>query len=135
MRKKMLLLGALGGSWQLIPELLGFTNPEQIKLFAQRNDMAEISAGLPLIEEVWLVTTTGDVAGNSVIKLREWQQLIGSGAPTINYTRGGLSAENVVRFIREELARGFPDVTVHAGETKPAGNFSSAGIPPQIIPG
>ncbi|HOI90114.1 MAG TPA: hypothetical protein PLK28_06345 [Candidatus Rifleibacterium sp.] len=69
MRKKMLLLGTLGGSWQLIPELLGFTNPEQIKLFAQRDDLAGVAAGLPLIEEVWLVTTTVDVAGNSVKKL------------------------------------------------------------------
>ncbi len=83
MRNKMLLLGTLGGSWQLIPELLGFTNPEQIKLFAQRDDLTDVAVGLPLIEEVWLVTTAGDVAGNSVKKLREWQQLMGHHAPTI----------------------------------------------------
>lgn len=83
MRTKVLLLGTLGGSWSIIPELLGFTNPAQIKLFEQRGDLAAISAELPLVEEIWLVTTAGDVAGNAVKKLREWQQLLGNNAPVI----------------------------------------------------
>jgi len=83
MRKKMLLLGTLGGSWSIIPELLGFTNPGQVKLFARRDGLSEISAGLPVVEEIWLATTTGEVAGSSVKKLREWQQLLGNDAPTI----------------------------------------------------
>ncbi len=83
MRKKTLLLGTLGGSWSIIPELLGFTNPGQINLFANRGDLAEITAGLPLVEEVWLVTTTGEVAASSAKMLREWQKLLGSSAPVI----------------------------------------------------
>jgi len=61
----------------------GFTNPEQIRLFEQRGDLAAISAELPLVEEIWLVTTAGDFAGNVVKKLREWQQLLGNNAPVI----------------------------------------------------
>lgn len=83
MRKKALLLGTLGGSWSIIPELLGFTNPEQIRLFAQRGDLAEISAGLPLVEEIWLVTTAGEVADVATSKLRKWQKLLGNNSPII----------------------------------------------------
>lgn len=83
MRTKVLLLGTLGGSWSIIPELLGFTNPAQIRLFEQRGDLATISAELPLVEEIWLVTTAGEVAENAVKKLREWQRLLGNNAPAI----------------------------------------------------
>lgn len=83
MKMKMLLLGTLGGSWSIIPELLGFTNPDQIKLFSRRSDLADISAGLQTVDEIWLVTTTGVIAGNAVKKLRGWQTLLGSNAPII----------------------------------------------------
>lgn len=83
MKTKALLLGTLGGSWAIIPELLGFTNPDEIRLFSQRDDIREISAGLPEIDEIWLATTLGDIAKAGIEKLRRWQGLIGSGSPPI----------------------------------------------------
>lgn len=83
MRKKALLLGTLGGSWAIIPELLGFTNPEQINLFAQRSDIPEICADLPVIDEIWLATTVGEIALKACENLREWQRLIGGASPVI----------------------------------------------------
>lgn len=77
----MLLLCTLGGSWAIIPELLGFTNSENIKLFAERQDLNEITAGLPYIDEVWLVTTNGTFA--AVTELRQWQKLVGKMSPEI----------------------------------------------------
>ncbi|MFZ5952058.1 MAG: CRISPR-associated ring nuclease [Candidatus Rifleibacteriota bacterium] len=83
MRRKALLLGTLGGSWAIIPELLGFTNPDDISLFAHRDDLDEISLAFPKIDEIWLATTLGHVAKNGIDKLRRWQSLIGSGSPPI----------------------------------------------------
>ncbi|MDN5279573.1 MAG: adenosine deaminase [Clostridiales bacterium] len=83
MKNKALLLGTLGGSWSIVPEVLGFTNPGQIKLFAQREDLGEISEGLPQIDEVWLATTNGDISKSAAEKLRAWQALLGKAAPPI----------------------------------------------------
>lgn len=81
MKKNALLLGTLGATWAIIPELLGFTNPDEIRAFAQRKDLGQISGELRQIDEIWLVTTLG--TEKSVIALREWQKLIGKAAPVI----------------------------------------------------
>ncbi len=83
MRKKALLLGTLGGSWAIIPEVLGFTNPEQIKLFARREDLGEISENLPQIDEIWLATTNGEISRSASVNLRAWQKLVGNASPTV----------------------------------------------------
>jgi len=31
-----ILVATLGGSWQIIPELLGYTNPDHVPLYAER---------------------------------------------------------------------------------------------------
>ena len=54
---KNLLVGTLGMTWSIIPELLGFTNRDDVSLFANRSDLEEVSKGLSKIDEIWLVTT------------------------------------------------------------------------------
>ena len=104
-RKKVLLLGTLGGSWAIIPELLGFTNHEDIKLFAERQNLANITGDLPLVEEIWLVTTNGKLANLAVEHLRNWQKLLGRKSPSIRiWSPAGvddLTSQNDIRAMQE----------------------------------
>ncbi len=57
-----ILIATLGGSWQVLPEILGFTNPEQLPLY--RGNIFEAQLRLRRkehriepVDEVWAVTT------------------------------------------------------------------------------
>lgn len=70
---KNLLVGTLGMTWSIIPELLGFTNRDDVSLFANRSDLEEVSKGLSKIDEIWLVATKGAI--KNIASLFKWQQL------------------------------------------------------------
>jgi len=76
-----ILLTTMGTTWQIPPELIGFTNPELVDLYRfhpfhkniqktrEENDI------LP-VDELWIITTTGQV-DKDVQKVRDWHSLIG----------------------------------------------------------
>ncbi len=70
---KNLLVGTLGLTWSIIPELLGFTNRDDVSLFANRSDLQKVSKGLSKIDEIWLVATKG--AEKNIKSLFEWKRL------------------------------------------------------------
>ena len=71
-----LLIATLGGSWQVIPEILGHTNPDDIPIYeaTRTGDTAgDDRSTLAQIDEVWVITTDGTVARGARAKLERWQ--------------------------------------------------------------
>jgi len=73
------LVATLGGSWQVIPEILGFTNPEDLPLYARAaatvaHGDTRRRFGIEPVDAVWAVTTQG--AEDARASLARWQALI-----------------------------------------------------------
>ena len=50
-----LLLTTLGMSWAIVPELLGFTNPQQLDLYAHHQDAEKLQAiGNAMTSSRWM---------------------------------------------------------------------------------
>ncbi|MFZ7110042.1 MAG: CRISPR-associated ring nuclease [Desulfatiglandales bacterium] len=74
-----ILITTFGATWQIVPELLGFTNPELVDLYAHHPQLEAIErsrlAALILpVDEVWLITTKGDKTDQSVGSLFQWRE-------------------------------------------------------------
>ena len=56
-----LLITTLGTSWQIVPELLGITNPAQFGFFEGSAETQELrkTCGIEPVDECWIVTTEG----------------------------------------------------------------------------
>ena len=77
-----ILITTFGATWQIVPELLGFANPGLVDLYAlhpaaDRIREARARAGICPVEELWLITTKGKTTDEAVLKVREWQGLLG----------------------------------------------------------
>ena len=72
-----LLITTLGTSWGIIPELLAFTNPEDVPLFRnhpESKDHAEMRkrAGIEPVSEVWIATTSSASTAPGLANLNKW---------------------------------------------------------------
>jgi adenosine deaminase len=61
-----ILLTTMGTTWQIPPELVGFTNPERVDLYRIHPFQEHIQKtwkenGIDPVDELWIVTTTGRV--------------------------------------------------------------------------
>ncbi len=77
-----LLLTTLGMSWAIVPELLGFTNPQQLDLYAHHPESGKIVADrehydIQPVDEIWIVTTGGSQVGQNIATLQSWHQALG----------------------------------------------------------
>ena len=77
-----LLLTTLGMSWAIVPELLGFTNPEQLDLYAHHQEAEKIASDrksydIQPVDEIWIVTTGGEQTARSIASLQEWREALG----------------------------------------------------------
>lgn len=75
--QQSILITTLGHSWQLIPELLGFTNPDDFGFYDEHPDEEKINALRRLntikpINEVWVISTDNKVALDSIKISRNW---------------------------------------------------------------
>ena len=75
------ILVATLGTWQLIPEVIGFTNPGLVDLYRHHPAADEIrrsrdGAGIEDVDEVWMVTTGGSHAEENLCSLFEWYSLL-----------------------------------------------------------
>lgn len=72
------ILVATLGTWAIIPELLGFTNPRQLDLYKHHPARAEIEASkkkykIQPVDQVWLVSTDSTPAGEGPVdRLIDW---------------------------------------------------------------
>lgn len=66
-----LLITTLGVSWQIVPELLGFTNPQKYDFFKENADVEYLrkSENIVPIDECWIVTTDNN---QDIPKLLAW---------------------------------------------------------------
>lgn len=74
------LVATLGGSWQVIPEIYGFTNPDDLPLYRNASSAHELERmrrehGIVPVDEIWIATTAGTVEPWRC--LREWQAAMG----------------------------------------------------------
>lgn len=68
-----LLITTLGTSWQIVPELYGFTNPRQLDLYRHHSQQAEIEKtrqnhNIRPVSAIWIVTT----ARMNIQLLKQW---------------------------------------------------------------
>ncbi|MBF0240245.1 MAG: hypothetical protein HQM12_21280 [SAR324 cluster bacterium] len=76
-----ILVTTLGASWAIVPELLGFTNPEVLDLYQQHPQASEIRQQHQEfirhpVAEIWVVTTRGLRTQQSVEQLLKWASLV-----------------------------------------------------------
>jgi len=76
-----ILVTTLGGSWQILPELLGFTNPGLVDLFQHHPEKGHITGtalknGIVPAREVWVVTTCGVTTDKTLEKVATWYDLL-----------------------------------------------------------
>ena len=77
-----LLLTTLGMSWAIVPELLGFSNPQQLDLYAHHQEAEKIASDrksydIQPVNEIWIVTTGGSQTTRSIATLQSWHQAMG----------------------------------------------------------
>ena len=75
-----LLIATLGGTWQVIPEVLGFTNPEQVPLYRGTSLAPQLrrqrhTHPIHTVDEVWAVTTAEGATRNTR-ELTDWLRCI-----------------------------------------------------------
>ena len=75
--KKNICVFTFGGTWEIVPEVLGFLNPEQFPMYRNRKDYVALlkewkHLGLESVSEIWLVTTDG--TANSLNEMERWRK-------------------------------------------------------------
>ena len=70
-----LLITTLGTTWQIVPELYGFTNPQQLDLYRHHSRQREIESTrrnhkIRPVAEIWVITT----AGMDTERLQRWAE-------------------------------------------------------------
>lgn len=79
------ILAATLGAWSLVPEIIGFTNPGLVNLY-QHHPLAghiaqtRTAAGIPAVDQIWLITTGGGFAARQLQNLAQWHGLLGPNA-------------------------------------------------------
>lgn len=122
-----ILITTFGHTWQIVPELLGFTNPELLDFYAghpRREEIvkARLQAGIRPVNEVWCMTTNGVLTDNSVAMLLEWHDRLDRAvAPSLKIWRAAgmedLSSEAECDRMAECIYR----LVLHASERSNAG--------------
>ncbi len=73
-----ILITSLGRNWEIIPELLGFFNPEDIDIYRNHNQIKDImdkkeKNNIEKLDEVWIITTK-DNNEDIPNKILEWRE-------------------------------------------------------------
>ena len=118
-----LLFTTLGMSWAIVPELLGFTNPQQLDLYAHHPESEQIAADRELyeiqpVDEIWIVTTGGSQTAQSITSLQVWHQALD--APPLRIFQAEsthhLSSPQECRWMKELILRVVLQAQARVGE-------------------
>ncbi|MFH0727044.1 MAG: hypothetical protein V2B19_11990 [Pseudomonadota bacterium] len=79
-----ILLTTMGTTWQIPPELYGFTNPADLDLYRNHSDLNHFETlrgqyGIEPIRELWVITTGGGKTGEAIEGLLSWYRLMSPG--------------------------------------------------------
>ncbi len=75
------MLCTLGGSWLVVPEILGYLDPERFRVFPEKWWHGRGHPKAPPLAEVWVATTLGKPEG--VERLQAYWGLLGPDAPVL----------------------------------------------------
>lgn len=118
-RMTCILLTTMGTTWQIPPELIGFTNPEIADLYRFHPSREEIQKartenGICPVDELWIITTTGRV-DREVQRVSEWHALLPAHL-TLNIWQvaetDDLGTEEECNLMKEAILR----IVLHAAE-------------------
>lgn len=75
-----ILVTAMGSSWQILPQILGFTNPNVVDLYRfhpMADRIAEVRDEFDIqpVDEIWVITTRGNV-DRQLVAMRKWHALL-----------------------------------------------------------
>ncbi|WP_448383857.1 CRISPR-associated ring nuclease [Desulfosoma sp.] len=77
------LITTLGRNWEIVPEILGWTNPDLVDLYANHPNQAELQSlrveyGIEPIQSLWIITTDDPQIANALEKLQDWRVKVGA---------------------------------------------------------
>ena len=110
-----ILFTTIGLSWQIVPELFGFTNPGALPLYQQHPASGRIAElrgkyGVSPVDEIWAVGTVGDKSDEAFGQLLQWHSaLAGKDRPVMRLWQVSnvkdLASEGECRLMREAIFR------------------------------
>jgi len=79
-----ILVTTMGASWQILPELMGFTNPGLVDLFCnhfdkQKMEQAKRAWGIEPVDEVWIISSCGSQSEKSIQEMSGWYDSLNPG--------------------------------------------------------
>ncbi|SHF33315.1 adenosine deaminase [Desulfacinum infernum DSM 9756] len=77
------LITTLGRNWEIVPEILGWTNPDLVDLYANHPNRDELETlraeyGIEPVEILWIITTDDLEIGKALERLNAWRQAVGT---------------------------------------------------------
>lgn len=72
-----ILILTLGASWPVVPEILGFTNPDLYPFYREHSQKARIDTlrrqyMIEPVDECWIITTNGKQVTSGIDQLKKW---------------------------------------------------------------
>jgi len=95
-----ILVTTRGRSWQVVPELIGFTNPDIVNLYKYHAENIRIAHQrfdyrITPIDEFWVITTLSELSTRATLDIHHWYTLLEtSNRPAIKFWQ----VENTKRF-------------------------------------
>ena len=123
-----ILVSTLGANWQVIPELLGWTNPDRVDLYQEHEELARMDEertrfNIEPVDEIWILTTSGSKPAKSLEELYRWFGLWNDGKRKIQVwkTEGveDINTLEEIRLVRELIWRS----VLHAKEQCASGQL------------
>lgn len=75
------LITTLGRNWEIVPEILGWTNPDLVDFYRyhphrQALDDLRVAYGIEPVEILWIITTDGPDIDKALQELRAWRDAV-----------------------------------------------------------
>ncbi len=125
---KNILVTTFGGTWLILPELIGYTNPNDFDFYQNHSRRAEIFSrakeqGIEPVDELWVIHTDSEIASKALASFGLWQKQVGCVRPKVKY----FCYQGVSEMGHEEECKAMADlimrVMLHASERVGTGNL------------
>jgi adenosine deaminase len=87
---KNILVTTFGGTWAVLPELIGYTNPDVFDFYRNHSNRQNIfnktyETNVVAADEIWVIHTDSEISAKAIEKFRTWQELTGITNPAVRY--------------------------------------------------